>query len=93
MYFLNKFEICQSKVQNKSLQISFKVKIQSFISSHCQIIFYEFNSRQLKDAVGVMCKKYTKQMDTSKSTSNIEEESDTKKALEEIMRQKSFLER
>ena len=40
-----------------------------------------------------MCKKYTKQMDTSKSTSNIEEESDTKKALEEIMRQKSFLER
>ena len=67
-------------------------KIQFFFYSHRQIIIF-YNSRQLKDAVGVMCKKYTKQMDTSKSTSNIEEESDTKKALEEIMRQKSFLER
>lgn len=46
-----------------------------------------------KDAVQSMCRKYIKHFDSAATCTNIEDESDTKKALEEIMRQKSFLER
>ena len=49
--------------------------------------------RDAKDAVGTLSKKYIKYLDSSNIGSNVEDETDTKKALEEIMRQKSFLER
>ena len=47
----------------------------------------------MREAVGNMCRKYTKYLDKGGTLANIEDESDTKKALEEVMRQKSFLER
>ena len=52
------------------------------------------DGKSLRDAVASMCKKYIKHLDSvGGSSAHIEDESDTKKALDEIMRQKAFLER
>ena len=51
------------------------------------------DGKALKDSVGSMCKKYIKHLDASGGPSTIEDETETKKAFEEIMRQKAFLER
>ena len=51
------------------------------------------DGKALKDAVGAMCKKYIKHLDASSGTTTIEDETETNKAFEEIMRQKAFLER
>ncbi len=52
------------------------------------------DTKALREAVGTMCKKYSKYLlDQGEVTANIEDETETKKALEEVMRQKSFLER
>jgi hypothetical protein len=51
------------------------------------------DAKALRDAVTTMFKKYSKHLDNGGSLLNIEDESETKKALEEIMRQKAFLER
>ena len=51
------------------------------------------DGKRLKDSVGSMCKKYIKHLDANGGATTIEDETETNKAFEEIMRQKAFLER
>ena len=51
------------------------------------------DAKSLREAVANMCKKYIKHLESSGATTTMEDESETKNALEEIMRQKAFLER
>lgn len=52
------------------------------------------DGKALKESVGAMCRKYMKYLDANSATdASIEDETETKKAFEEIMRQKAFLER
>ena len=51
------------------------------------------DAKALKEAVGGICKKYNQAIDASGVAANLEEENENKRSLEEIMRQKAFLER
>lgn len=48
--------------------------------------------KSLREAVSTLCKKYGKSAEMTAAAS-IEEENENKKAMEEILRQKAFLER
>ena len=48
--------------------------------------------KSLREAVSTLCKKYGKSAEMTAAAS-LEEENENKKALEEILRQKAFLER
>lgn len=51
------------------------------------------DSKALKETVGAICRKYNKVIDATAVGVTIEEESENKRALDEILRQKAFLER
>ena len=51
------------------------------------------DGKALKERVSTICRKYVKHFDSKGGMTAIEDETENKKAFEEIMRQKAFLER
>ena len=51
------------------------------------------DNKALKEKVSNICRKYVKFLDMKGGMTEIEDETETKQAFEEIMRQKAFLER
>ena len=91
----------KSKLTTTSQELVVERKRASNLTVLQARLFKDFNelsnvsqdAKSLREAVANMCKKYIKHLESSGATTTMEDESETKKALEEIMRQKAFLER
>ena len=91
----------KSKLTSTSQELMTERKRASNLTVLQARLFKDFNAlsnisqdaKSLREAVANMCKKYIKHLESSGATTTMEDESETKNALEEIMRQKAFLER